>query len=143
MEEPKKISELSQAQRNALITALGCKTIYRMNNGDPFPIDLEPDEIVIKIPFPGADGILVPVQNIPTTYRLVYALSMPVGSTYESLVYLADENYSDFAEAILYGPAVFRHRASTTNDKGMPNQIYLYTLNDFQGYALLTFQKLF
>lgn len=45
--EPGKISELTQVQRNALMSALGCKSIHRMNNGDSLPAGFEPDEIII------------------------------------------------------------------------------------------------
>lgn len=48
--EPIKISGMTQAQRNAIIAALGCKTIHRMNNGDSLPVDFEPDELIITIP---------------------------------------------------------------------------------------------
>ena len=45
--EPIKISEMTQAQRNAIIAALGCKTVHRMNNGDSLPVGFSPDEILI------------------------------------------------------------------------------------------------
>ena len=45
--EPIKISGMTQAQRNAIIAALGCKTVHRMNNGDSLPVDFEPDELII------------------------------------------------------------------------------------------------
>ena len=48
--EPREISNMTQAQRNAIIAALGCKTIHRMNNGDSLPVDFEPDELIITIP---------------------------------------------------------------------------------------------
>ena len=48
--EPIKISGMTQAQRNAIIAALGCKTIHRMNNGDSLPVGFEPDELIITIP---------------------------------------------------------------------------------------------
>ena len=40
--EPIKISGMTQAQRNAIIAALGCKTVHRMNNGDSLPVGFEP-----------------------------------------------------------------------------------------------------
>ena len=45
--EPKKISDLTQEQRNALIASLGCKTIHRMNLGDSLSEDFAPDELHI------------------------------------------------------------------------------------------------
>lgn len=46
--EPIKISGMTQAQRNAIIAALGCKTVHRMNNGDSLPVGFEPDELIIN-----------------------------------------------------------------------------------------------
>lgn len=47
--EPSKISELTQDQRNALIAALGCKTVYPMINGESLPLDFLPDEIHLRL----------------------------------------------------------------------------------------------
>ena len=57
--EPAKISELTQVQRNALIAALGCKTIHRMNYSDSLPDGFEPDEIEISFNIDLTDPLFI------------------------------------------------------------------------------------
>lgn len=76
--EPIKISGMTQAQRNAIIAALGCKTVHRMNNGDSLPVGFEPDELIIdtgivtNLDWP-EDPVVSAVIDIPEKYVPIYA----------------------------------------------------------------------
>ena len=72
--EPIKISGMTQAQRNAIIAALGCKTVHRMNNGDTLPVDFEPDELIIDTGITTNLTYTDPVViDIPDKYIPIYA----------------------------------------------------------------------
>jgi hypothetical protein len=72
--EPIKISGMTQAQRNAIIAALGCKTVHRMNNGDSLPVDFEPDELIIDTGITTNLTYTVPIViDIPEKYIPIYA----------------------------------------------------------------------
>lgn len=103
--DPKKISAMTQTQRNAIIAALGCKTIFTIDDGDSLPTGFTPDELivctgVIDVNFNGSEGNPYLQINIPYGYYPVSVEAKSIDNIDPLIILDADENEISTPRAI-------------------------------------------
>ena len=150
--EPIKISGMTQAQRNAIIAALGCKTIHRMNNGDSLPVDFEPDELIIdtgivtNLDWP-EEQIVSAVIDIPEKYVPIYAECEVQTITTDAYLSIIDKDDVRLFEQELDHDNLFTILPSYPYGVFFNSGKFKYSINnskyeDFSFRLIITFRKL-
>ena len=149
--EPIKISGMTQAQRNAIIAALGCKAIHRMNNGDTLPVDFEPDELIIDTGITTNLTYTDPVViDIPEKYIPIHA-DIEIQTQGDSYLGIADKTGLDLFYKRLQQDNYFAVLPMPGSDYSDNTLIYFGKFNyyvdndnneDFSFRLIITFRKL-
>jgi len=146
--EPIKISGMTQAQRNAIIAALGCKTIHRMNNGDSLPVDFEPDELIIDTGITTNLTYTVPIViDIPEKYVPIYAEGEVQTIAKDTTLLIIDKDDVLLFEQMLDHDNLFTVLPSYPYGVFFNSGKFKYSINnsnyrDFSFRLIITFRKL-
>lgn len=149
--EPIKISGMTQAQRNAIIAALGCKTIHRMNNGDSLPVDFEPDELIIdtgivtNLDWPEAPIVSAEI-DIPEKYVPIYAEIEVQTIATNTILSIIDKDDNRLFDHGLYNDNLFTVLPSYPFGPFSNSGKFKYEINsiyeDYSFRLIITFRKL-